>query len=230
MPPTVITTGHEIQALLMRLIAERTPLSVFLPEAGAPFGSLLLGLDGARRQLLADALHPAEGHRRAAPGLPLHVVTRLQGIELRFRTRIDAVGDDSYRLALPRELDYRQRRRAYRTRVPAAYAIEARLQVEADEPRRARLVDVSIEGVALGMRAADAPAPGTCMRCAIELPVGTLEAMLEIRSVRYEPSTPGACSVGASFAGLSHEQQRLLGRFTAVLQRRLLRARRQAAP
>lgn len=229
----MITAGHEIQALLMRLIAERTPLSVFLPEAGAPYGSLLLDLDRERGQLIADALYPAAGHRRALPGLALHVATRLGGIELRFRTRIDAIDADAatYRLALPRELDYRQRRRAYRTRVPAAYVIGAQLHAdEAAAQRAASLVDISTEGVALRMRAADAPAPGDCLRCTIELPVGVLEAMLEIRSVRTDPALPGACSIGGSFAGLSHEQQRLVGRFTALLQRRLLRARRQTPP
>jgi len=232
----MLTDVHIIRVLLARLIAARCPLFVFLDGSDERFHSLLLDIDPTLDALIADELHPHRGHQRVRIGMPLRIASRLDGVELRFRSTVRALDTDcavaAYLLDVPQEIDYREHRDLYRTRVSRTGDLVAHLHSGAHESVRGRVVDISISGVRLAVPAPHPLRPHEEWSCAVTLPNGAFDAPVSILHVRNAHARMGRAGpredhVGARFRELSAHAARRLGHFMANAQRDLLRARRQ---
>ncbi|HEY6895396.1 MAG TPA: flagellar regulator YcgR PilZN domain-containing protein, partial [Rhodanobacteraceae bacterium] len=213
-------------------IAARCPVFVFIEGDEERYATVLLEIDAAARALIVDELLPKHGHRRMRRGAKLKLASRLDGVDVRFRSAVCAVDADSqvaaYMLDLPEALDYREQRSSRRTRT---FEVTAELRDEQGEPIPARVLDLSIEGIRLCV---PAPHPfGEAARCActVWLPGGAIEAALAILRVRRALERPlrGAAAtdvLGARFEALGDGDARRLGRDLADTQRALMRARR----
>lgn len=225
----MIIARHEIHTLVGRLIKERVPVTVLLPEREGFFSSVLLGLDRESSILIADELFPARGHAAMAPGTELRILARLDGIEMRFRTDVIAIAPTqssaTYQWRVPNALDYLQRRTAFRVPVSPALAIPV-LIAGSDINATGTLVDISHGGLRVALRGQRDLPPAESFNCRIGLPSDPVVAEVEPCHVEPDRRGLGVVYIGLRFVNLNREQQRLISRFTANIQRDQLRTRR----
>lgn len=225
----MITDSHEIRTLLGRLIKARVPITVMLPEREGFFSSVLLELDRDSNTLVADELLPARGHASMQSGIELRLLCRLDGIELRFRTKVLVVSPTQlgaiYRLGVPTGLDYMQRREAFRVPVSPTLAIPVELGSNGTR-LKGTLVDISHTGLRVALRGQRELPPAELLSCQVDLPPGSIRADVEPRHSEPDRRGLGMVYVGLRFIELSREQLHLINRFTANIQRDQLRARR----
>ncbi len=217
-----------VACLLRRAAAARALVAVDLPgpQAGV---TMILGVDPERRELHLDQLAPPEADEALRRAGRLRARIRVNGAEAEFEAevtgRTEGPGGGTYRLPLPTEVRYRQRRSHHRVPVPRNLAVAVRY-VLAGAEAAGRLCDVSLGGVGLETKAAAAAglAPGDAIeRCALLLPDrSTVAGPLEVRYVA-EPAPNGAVRFGGRFTALDPRDRRRLQRFVAALERDYVR-------
>jgi len=234
-------------AALSQLVAARSPLHVFLEHDESAYASVLLSLDRAAGVVLADELQPPVGHRKVTRGSSLHGTARLNGVELRFRSTVRAIDTDApvaaYALDIPRTIDYRERRDAFRTRAVATRGVRARLlEIVCEEPAalaysgnpgrlktplcyEANVADVSLDGIRLSLALPHTLESTRVWHCALQLPRGTVHTTIEVRHVLLSRRRDEPDCVGASFVALPESAGRQISRYAASLQRQRLRKR-----
>ena len=224
----VIRDPLMIDCLLRRAAAERSLVTVGLP--GPQTGlTLILGIDRENGELLIDQLAPPEADEALRRTGRLRARIRAGGAEGEFETevigRTETPEGAIYRLPLPSEIRYRQRRDHHRVPVPRNLAVTVRYVLGGAEVA-GRLCDVSLGGIGLETMAAEAAglAPGeTIERCALLLPDrSTVAGPLEVCYVA-EPAPNGAVRFGGRFTVLDPRDRRRLQRFVAALERDYVR-------
>jgi c-di-GMP-binding flagellar brake protein YcgR len=228
----MLTDPDVIRVLLARLIAARCPVFAFVEGDSERYGTLLLEIDAPAGVLIADELHPRHGHERVRRGAKLRLCSRLDGVEIRFRSTVRAIDADSevgaYMLELPNALDHREQRAVQRTRT---FEVTAELRDANGAPVPARVLDVSIDGMRLCVRTPHPFGEAARCDCTVWLPSGAFQAQIAITRIRPATgrSRHGAAAddvLGARFDALGAGPARLLGRYIADTQRALMRARR----
>ena len=228
----MLTDPDVVRVLLARLIAARCSVFVFVEGDDERYATLLLEIDAAARVLIADELNPRRGHARMRRGAKLKLSSRLDGVEVRFRSTVRAIDADgevaAYMLDLPDALDYREQRAVQRTRT---FEVTAELRDADGTPVEARVLDLSIDGLRLGLRTPHPFGEAARCQCTVWLPDGPFEAEIAIIRVRRAPERAqrGAAAtdvLGARFDALGAGDARRLGRYLADTQRALMRARR----
>lgn len=227
----VISDRYQIAALMSRLVRDRVPISVMLPEQREFYSSVLLHSDREQRSIVADELFPARGHALVDAGTEMRMITHLDGIELRFRTRVEAVQQDSdgasYRLTMPTAVDYHQRRNAFRVPVSPALAIAVVVRDESEAPvLRGHLADISYAGMRVATQSSIALTAGARQICEVALPSGTIQAVCEFRHSESDRRLQRITYYGFRFIDIETGAQRQINHFTASLQRNQLRSRR----
>src|SRR3546814_899662 len=128
----------------------------------------LLDSDREAATVLADELFPARGHAAMEPGMEIRVLGNLDGIEIRFRSRVIAINPAqagaSYTLVMPVAVDYKQRRNAFRVPVSPALAIPVLLHADGINAK-GTLADISPNGLRVAMRNAGALTMGSELLC-----------------------------------------------------------------
>lgn len=225
----MITDPLQIRSLINRLIRNKVPITIMLPEREGFFSSMLLDSDRAIGTMLADELFPPRGHQAVEPGMEIRVLGNLDGIEIRFKSRVITINtsqpSSSYSLAMPVAMDYKQRRNAFRVSVSPALAIPVLLSGDGIESK-GTLADISYNGLRVALRKASSLPMGAELQCDIALPDEPISARAEARHSAPDRRGLGVVYVGFRFLELGNEQQRAINRFTADLQRGQLRARR----
>jgi c-di-GMP-binding flagellar brake protein YcgR len=214
-----ITAPRQVERLLHSLRARHATLAA---QAGPHTGStLILGIDFVHGALLLDGLFPPEAQAAVVPGAALAFSTRLDGAALRGQVRVRSIeerpGGPVLHADLPAELEYVQRRAAYRVQVhaplPPASLLHQGLR------HRALLLDVSVLGLGARIDGEPAIAGGARMTCELQLPGAQMLAELEVRSARHEE---GFTRIGGRYVELAPRQRALLEQATAQLQRATL--------
>ena len=229
----IINDPPIILGLLRRVIDERAPLSIVLPGIDMRFDSLLLSVESTLNALVIDELNPISGHRRIAPNLLLRIGTRLDGVELRFRTRVAAIDRDSdiaaYLLDFPDEMDYRERREAYRVKIPASAPLSWTVPSAADPERflQLQVMDLSLTGIGLRLRQPHNVNVLDTISGNIDLPDGPLAMTSKIRYLRSQAFGPTEDRAGGEFIKCSSADVRRISHYCAELQRPILRGRRK---
>lgn len=229
--PAMISDRFQIAALMSRLVRERVPITVMLPEHEGFYSSVLLDSDREQRSIVADELFPARGHALLGAGMEVRVITHLDGIELRFRTRVESVQHDSggasYRLTMPNAADYHQRRNAFRVPVSPALAVAVLARDESGAvAMRGTLADISHAGMRVAAQTSIVLASGLRLACEVALPGRTIEALAELRHSESDRRVQRITYFGFRFAEIETDAQRAINHFTASLQRDQLRSRR----
>ena len=226
----MLTDPDVIRVLLARLIAARAPLFAFVDGCDERFTTTLLELDHGLRALIADELHPSRGHAQVRKGGIVRLSSRLDGVEMRFVSRVRAIDADgaiaAYLIDIPSALDYREHRRLRRL---AARNISAEL-VGCGQSAQARVLDISIGGMRLAVAVPHPIGADEIWDCSVALPNGAFDATLAVVRVRPARSRTraGAQSeddIGTRFGPLTTRAARRIGRFMADSQRETLRAR-----
>ena len=223
----LISDPARVVPLLERLSKRHVPLTVRISGHDEFYTSYIVGVD--QRQLLLDELLPSTGQPQLQAKRTLQATAKLDGIDIRFVTSLQRVDDKQNLLTntmnLPQQLEYRQRRMAYR--VPIPMSRELRVIIDNDDGPifEGTLHDLSHGGA--GMVFPDGEPlvePGLLHDCAIELLDEWLYCTVELRYSKHIPSR-GRQLIGARFPDLSHSQKRLVGRCINELEREFIRRR-----
>lgn len=223
-----IANPAQVVALLRRASEGRELLTVVLPDASRPYNSAILEVDSNQGYLLLDELNPVDGHQRLAAGSQLRASCRIRGVELSFGTTVREIGGESgvayYRVAMPNELHYQQRREHYRVEVGRGLVIPVYLFLDSDGKVEGQLCDLSAGGLRLRLETTSPVKRGQRIdRCTIPLAKGDeLSAALEVRYARFEDNAKWL-RIGARFLDLSRAQRNRIRRFVAQVERELIR-------
>jgi len=223
-----VIRDHQLVCTLLRRVSEqRALLRVTLPDSRVTYHSAILRLEPDDGYLVLDELNPRQGHERLLVERRLHASAMVQGAEIRFGAELQAVGEQEaiafYRVRLPDELVYLQRRASFRVHVPLSAPLAASFQWEEDDPLRGRVTDLSEGGVGVEFSCHVQLAPGEILPCELHLPDGErLACDLEVRYAKAEES-PQRMRMGGRFLELPPQQRKALARLVADLQRELIR-------
>jgi c-di-GMP-binding flagellar brake protein YcgR len=226
---------HSVPALVRRLKHGSLTIAVESPSGVSdPFPSALLALDADAGTFDVDEInHPSAGSW-VAPGTTLRVEGRVEGSIIRFRSKVSAIVQRtererrfcSYRMRLPVEVDYVQRRAHYRIAPPAGVLIPVHLPGEQGHALDAELCELSLSGFSARVSGAPAGAfqPGRLLtRCALTAPDG--ERIAFDAHVRRARPSGDTVVIGCQFYDLSRATRRRLQQLTASLERDSARRR-----
>lgn len=219
-----------ILKLLRDLQAQKTLVSVALPETNDLYNSAVLEVDG-RGTFTLDELTPRPGHERLLRSGRLMIFARLHGLSLRFETRLLEAGEEDgvalYRLALPEVLYHGQKRSHYRVRLGLGQQAAVILSRDEAHSINGELRDLSIGGLGAAFPPNTPFTVGELIdSCWVDLPGGgTLSCALEVRHISLDTNR-GELRIGARFVALNPAQERMVQRSVYHLERE--RLRRQA--
>ena len=226
-----LTKTSEIVRLLKRVQAARTVLTVgILPGDGA-YTSSIVDIDEASNRLLLDELSPVEGHKKVAGGTGLRLFGRLDGIEVGFAVEVEVVDESEdialYRVPLPNQLHYNQRREFHRVR--PHHDVQIRIRTAQGQSLESSLRDISLGGISVQTRSTGNQSwltNGAMLLCDMSIGKGAARVVtpIEVRHVHRNP-TSGTDIVGTRFTGLNPQQRRAVQRYIASIDRDLVKSR-----
>ncbi len=221
---TGVKDPRRIARVLTQVVEARTLLNV-RDASGASHVSTLLEVDLDGGSVTID--EPGTGS--IAIGSPLQVSARVEGVLVRFSSRVIAHGADAggglYRLAFPARVERHQRRAHHRAPVTSALPVSVTFAHEDGTTTLAEVRDLSAGGLCArlpadaGWPGADGPVP-----CTVRLGEDAeIQCALEVRRHQEMGSVD---LIGGRFVGLEPRDLLTLERFVAGLEREALRKRR----
>ena len=229
--PAVAVDPRETRHLLLKRVFEsHCLLDIRLPPGAEAYQSAILELVPEHGYLVLDALAPASGNAVAATLPPVQVRARLQGMDLKFATRIIQYGSQGglpyYQAHYPDAIDFPQRRREYRVAIPLDRGVNVRFHLRDGSCVRGEVRDLSANGFCARVLAGDIAklvgSSGEFERCEIDLPGhDTLRAQVEVRHL-LSSRARSAPRVGACFVDLDPRSERQLEHCVAELNRKRL--------
>lgn len=221
--PEPIRQPKRVEALLQRLISARALVNIWHPEANEGHLSTLLGIKPVR-SIYLDA-PPESVIDIYREGDPLQVRSRLEGTEVRFRTRLQLHSrHEGYPALLcewPTEVHHYERRLSFRVRVGGEGA-QVHLSLEDDGKRhRARLVDLSVGGFGALIDEEARLHAGEVLDCLLDLRGQQLATSATVQSFDKVPGTRFR-RLGVGFLNLDPAQERRLGKLVLELERQAI--------
>lgn len=227
----LITDPTRVHRMLQSLWERRVLLSA-KPEGDEDwYSTAILDVSRSAGIFVLDELAPDRGHQRVAIGTRLRVMGVLGGVPTRFTAEVVEVAmqDDIafYRVALPQEVEYLQRRAFFRAYVPRSLELRVQMVLEQEGLQvTGRLLDVSLGGfgVQLDQDGPLSPLDVVDVRT-LDLPEGqAIRCTAEIRYMQQEPGHK-PIRAGARFIDLDKAVERTLLRAIYSLEREQIRKR-----
>ena len=231
-----ITNKQQIYSILTSVQKARTPITIKFETNDKYFTSLILRTDLDEGYIIIDEVAPAGGHELALGKQPFSIRGSHQGVNLFFRPNVIAgSGIENniafYKVMLPKEMIYQQRRAAYRASVARSLQIPVVIESrKLDLKLTGRLHDISISGCRINF---DGEIDQELIRselfdtCSIDLPTGfKILCGMTLKHNRYEPEWRET-TMGFQFESIDRISVKAIDRFVYFLQRE---ARRLEAP
>ena len=224
--PDGAQTLAQIHLILKHLLDHRCLLTVQVGRHSESYTSAVLEVARDVRYLVLDELMPVAGHKRVLADPNLQIRARLDGIDVRFSSRVTQVGEQGglpyYKVPFPDQIEYPQRRQAYRVAIPFSRGIKVALLLDDDRDFSGELRDISPGGLGIRVRSGT-PDPATdkgqLAICRIELGADRV-IVTDVELCFVEPFVRGRVPrMGAGFRNLRPEQTRRIEQFCAELAR-----------
>ena len=226
----LITDPARVHRMLQNLWDRRVLLSAKLEGDENGYTTALLDVNPLTGTIVLDELAPDRGHERVGLGTRLRVTGVLGGVPTRFVGEVFDVGVENdiafYRVAMPQQLEYLQRRAFFRAYVPRSLELRVHLVMEERFEVTGRLLDISLGGFGMQL-AQDCPlAPLDVVTVqALDLPEGqTISCTAEIR-YRQQEYGQKLIRAGQRFFGLDKSVERKLMKAIYSLEREQIRKR-----
>ena len=223
-----VVDPREARHLLLKKIFEtHCLLDIRLDGDVSAYQTAVIELLPDKGYLVIDALTPASGDALASRLPAVQLRTRVQGMEVRFSSRILARGSQHglpyYKVRYPDEMEYPQRRRELRFTVPFNRGVPVRFETRNGGWVRGEVRDLSPGGFCARLLSGDVAtivhARGRPTPCEIDLPGhGTLHATVDVRHM-LPSRARSAPRVGACFIELDPQAEQQLHRCVAELAR-----------
>ncbi len=219
--------------LLKRIYESHCLLDIRLEGDESAYQSAIIELVPEAGYLVIDALTPARRRRAGHAFAGTRVRTRINGMEVKFASRILARGSQHglpyYKVRYPDEMEYPQRRRELRFTVPLDRGVPVRFETRSGGWVRGEIRDLSPGGFSARLLSGDVASiqqdRGRPTACEIDLPGhGTLRALVEVRHM-LPSRARSAPRVGARFVELDARSDQQLQHCVAELKRERLRSR-----
>lgn len=208
--PYVIESTDEIHTVLKKIYNSHILLSVLTEQKEMLFSSLLLELNLAGNYIVLDELYPRDILKKSLEDTTLKVYTKIDGIDVSFSGIVQAIsnmdGSDYYKLNIPSDIIYKQRRNTYRVPISITKPITAAFSTMENILVHAELRDLSLSGLSARLKS---PA-GDSLKEGDEIPTCIIQAAgkkiicsMEIIRV-VESSRTKKKIIGARFTGFNH--------------------------
>jgi c-di-GMP-binding flagellar brake protein YcgR len=189
------------------------------------YNSAILEVVTRQRCFVLDELVPARGHRALRAGSSLEVRAIVDGIELRFHTRVVELGETDglphYTAAFPELFTYAQRRGRFRVPAPLHHGYEVALVFEHGREVSGELRDLSPLGLSARVRAGRLdPAADLHARVVCRLDLAHDQRVLADLELRHigRALPPRVPRFGARFVGMTRTAADRIERFCDELE------------
>ena len=222
---TISYSPHMVN-LLHRLQTARSLVKVKIGKDTDEYNSIILDSNCDHKEFYLDELNSPNGHNKIKKGTLIHIDGRLQGVRMQFQTKVLSIEDSNsiaaYRLALPKNMLYQQRRRHYRANVNGDQKLAISLPVPLKHHVIGDIIDISASGFCSRLDYSDSinfQAEQAIYSATINLPGrNEITCDIEVRSVRSYPDK-GYALIGSQFIEIQPNQQTHLERIVAMLDR-----------
>lgn len=140
----------DIYGAVRRIVLLNTPVSINIDDQNVAYQTQVTHAELNANCFYMDEVKPVGGNLALQNGSAFQLTCQQEGIRIQFQCQGDQKYDATYRqyeVPLPTELNYHQRRGAYRVQVPEAHLLAIR--ISGQEPAKqltGRLVDLSETG------------------------------------------------------------------------------------
>jgi len=223
-----ITNQQQIYSILTSVQKARSPITVKIENRERYYTSLILQTNLDEGFILIDEIAPEDGHHLVMQNLPFSIRGSHNGVSLFFRPNVIAgSGVESdiafYKVKLPKEMIYQQRRAAFRAQVARSLRITGTVT---SQRRRDSLTgilhDISLGGCRINFSGEinqDLVRSDKFEECNILLPDGySINCPLSLKHATYIRDWDET-TCGFQFEGLDTISQRAIDRFVYFLQR-----------
>jgi len=219
----LITNHYHIVSLLQRACNSHSIVSIQRPHEQIIYNTALLAINNDENNFLIDT--PAESQ------LPLQVKTgdwlkfqiKLKGLLLNFDSLIEDILEDevsfrSYQLQLPSQVNYQQRRGAFRANI--GYQFQAGFSAQLPNNQgilKGRLTDLSLSGVSIEIDITTTPEciqDASLTQCTLHMDKENIKiADATVRAIKGTKQSAKMCRLGIEFIELSAAERRNLQRW-----------------
>ncbi len=223
-----VSNKQQIYSILTSVQKARSAITIKFEDNDRYYTSLILKTDLDEGYFIIDEIAPEDGHRFAQSHKPFSIRGSHNGVSLFFRPNIIAgtgIQDSIafYKIRLPKEMLYQQRRSAFRALVARALGVEAcATSRERGTTFEGQLHDISISGCRINFEGEIDPEfnRGEVFKsCRILLSDGSIiECPLTLKHATYIRDWKET-TCGFQFEGLDKYEVKSIDRFVYFLQR-----------
>jgi len=223
-PKYLVTKKKEIIALLKQAHKKKAFLTLQVADQDKSYTTALLGIYPNHDLIVLDELSPTSGHKQFLQRKEAKVTGRVNGVELRFKTRLVGVGSKSdvafYKVAMPEVMYFCQQRQSFRVSLKGANIPFFFPGGGMIPSINGYLLDISIGGIGVILNHKVPLSRGDNLEfCAIQLPEkGDIRFTLQVDAVR-DNARGGGMNFGGHFCELSEADQSALQKYIAKAQR-----------
>lgn len=148
------TDSPEFAIHILKQLQERhTPAIVNFKGDSQQYVTMILEVNERKKIVVLDEMTPKEGHKLAEAGEPFRVTSSDNGIAVVFKTAITKCGIEKgihyYYVPLPEQVDYLQRREAFRIKISSANKRDVRFKAREKVYKEAYIFDISFTGLSI---------------------------------------------------------------------------------
>lgn len=225
-----LTTSEDISLLLKKIHNKHSLLTITIETGDECFGSTILEINNDKNYLVVDELYPESGHLKIKNDTSISISANHAGAFVHFKTTVEAIGENAkaayYKIGIPSELQYHQRRNTYRITTSLTSPVRVNLVNEDEILLKAELRDISHGGVCLRVNAAShikIQNGDTIPTCLIQIGEDRkIMCTLNVCHVEIMKET-GALRIGAEFTDMSKFDRRELEHFIVTLEREIIK-------
>ena len=224
-----LTAADDIQHLFKRISTKHSLLSVLIDSSDEYYGSTIIEINNKENYLVIDELYPKDGHEKIQAGTGLMFNTQYQGAFVNFSSIVEAIGENDkaayYKIALPEEVEYHQRRNTYRIATSVSEPIPITLVNEDDVMIKGELRDISHGGLCIRINDIShisITSEDYVPTCLIHVE-NRQKILTSINICHVEKiNETGSLRIGAEFANMSKIDRRELEHLIASLERAII--------
>jgi flagellar brake protein len=224
-----LTAVDDISHLLKKIYSKHSLLSITIDSSDDFYGSTIIEINDDENYLVIDELYPEEGHAKIENGKKLSFHTQYSGAFVNFIGTVNAIAENEnaayYKIAMPEEVEYHQRRNTYRISTSINDPIQVNLVNENEILIKAELRDLSHGGICLRINAAShisIHSGDYFPTCLIQ--AGNNQKILSSLNICHVETIKetGSLRIGAEFADMNKIDRRELEHLIASLERAII--------
>jgi len=229
-----ITDNVRITGLLKRLLEQRALLTVSIDGQSQQFTSAIFKISANNSVFYLDGFKPGYEHLLLKTNPCINIRAQLDGIRIAFDAGIADIGEQEglpyYKLNIPKNLEYYQRRASVRVALGAAQPLPVSLKSAEGGVLEGTIADLSLGGLRIRF-AKNIPEhiqPGQHFRCRFSLPPDNKQAFsseLVVRGVKRRDNKTKAVFIGGQFTDTAKRDEHQIQRAVMFLQRTLQQRR-----